>query len=124
MNPLLAELAERAGLQTEEEYARERATEREAHKQALSKVLRMALDDCGGSRVCRDFLLSLYNGRAYPFDMNGLRNLDGGLYAACITIMNIDCRPNPPMEIHCWFTNGDEVFDRLKASRANDAKRR
>ncbi|MGO2506304.1 MAG: DUF7673 family protein [Psychrobacter alimentarius] len=123
MNPLLAELAERAGLQTEEEYAREQATKRQQHKEALTKVLQMALDDCGGSRVCRDFLLSLYNGRAYPFDMNGLRNLDSGLYAACITIMNIDCRPNPPFEIHNWFTNGDEVFARLKASRAQDKRR-
>ncbi len=123
MNPLLANLAERAGLQTEEEYAAERAAKKEQHKQALSKVLRMALDDCGGSRVCRDFLLSLYNGNAYPFNMNGLRNLDGGLYAACITIMNIDCRPNPPFEIHNWFTNGNEIFDKLKASHADDKGR-
>lgn len=45
MNPLLANLAERAGLQTDEEYARERADKQEQHKQALTKVLRMALDD-------------------------------------------------------------------------------
>ena len=118
MNPLLANLAERAGLQTMEEYANEHTARKEQHKQALVKVIKMALDDCGGGRVCRDFLLSLYNGRDYPFNMNDLRNLDGGLYAACITIMNIDCRPNPPFEIHEWFDNGSEVFDRLKASRA------
>ena len=124
MNPLLANLAERAGLQTEEEYAHERAAKHEAHKQALIKVMKMALDDCGGSRVCRDFLLSLYNGHAYPFNMKGMCNLDGGLYAACITIMNINCRPNPPFEIHNWFTNGNEVFDKLKASRAASDKGR
>ena len=111
-----------AGIQTEEEYARERAAKSKQLKEALTKVLKMALDDCGGSRVCRDFLLSLYNGHAYPFNMNGLRNLDGGLYAACITIMNIDCRPNPPFEIHYWFINGDEIFASLKASRAESDK--
>jgi hypothetical protein len=111
MNPLLA------GLIDVEDYSRERAAKQEQHKQALTKVLRMALDDCGGSRVCRDFLLSLYNGHAYPFDMNGLRSLDGGLYAACITIMNVDCRPQPPVEIHEWFANGNKIFDKLKASR-------
>lgn len=112
MNQLLA------GIVNQEKQARERAAKQEQHKQALTKVLKMALDDCGGGRVCRDFLLSLYNGHAYPFNLNGLRNLDGGLYAACITIMNVDCRPNPVMEIHEWFTNGNEVFNKLKASRA------
>lgn len=116
MNPLLA------GIMTEDEYNKGIRVRHEDHKNALTKVLRMALDDCGGSRVCRDFLLSMYNGHAYPFDMNGMCNLDGGLYAACITIMNINCRPNPPYEIHNWFTNGDEIFDRLKASRAKESK--
>ncbi len=111
MNPLLA------GLMTEEEYANRIYVDRDDHKKALIKVIKMALDDCGGSRVCRDFLLSLYNGHAYPFDMNGLRNLDSGLYVACITIMNVDCRPNPALEIHEWFDNGNEIFDKLKASR-------
>lgn len=116
MNPLLA------GLMTEEEYKNRIQFSREGHKEALTKVIKTALDDCGGGRVCRDFLLSLYNGHAYPFNMNGLCNLDSCLYAACITIMNINCRPNPPFEIHEWFVNGNEVFDRLKASRADGAK--
>lgn len=112
MNPLLA------GLMTEEEYINHIRVDRDDHKQALTKVIKTALGDSGGSRVCRDFLLSLYNGHAYPFKMNGLRNLDSGLYIACITIMNVDCRPNPVLEIHEWFDNGNEIFDRLKASRA------
>jgi len=36
--------------------------------------------------------------------------------------MNIDCRPNPPFEIHNWFINGDEIFASLKASRAESDK--
>ena len=86
--------------------------------ESLETVMKMALDGCGASRVCRDFLLSLYNGYAFPFNMNDLRNLGHSLYADIITIMEMDCRPNFPKEIHRWLKNGEHYFDILKERRA------
>lgn len=119
MNPLLA------GVLTPEEKAEYQQKKLEKQKnlaQALNRVLAMAQKDTGGGRVCRDFLLSLYNGNAYPFNMNKLRNLDSGLFNACIAIMQIDCRPFPPKEIHEYWANGDQIFQQLKASRKQEEK--
>lgn len=99
MNILLARI-----LTPEEQAELERKQLEEQAKlsEALAKVMHCAIadDDTSGSRTCRDFLLSLYNGSAYPFNMNKLRNLDSGLFNACIAIMQMDCRPFPPKEIH------------------------
>ena len=78
----------------------------------------MALDGCGTSRISRNFLLSLYNGGAYPFNMNELRNLDRDFYEDFMTIMKTDCRPCPPREIHTWWKNGNDLFETLKKRHA------
>lgn len=84
---------------------------------ALKAVMEMALEDCSGGVVCRDFLLSLYNGKAYPFDLSSLRKLDARLYDACLDIMSVDCRPSRSQEIHRWWSNGDELFEALQCNR-------
>lgn len=101
-----------------ESQALEKKAEQAKFLESLNRVMEMALDGCGASRVCRDFLLFLYNGYGFPFNMNDLRNLGHDLYADIIIIMEMDCRPTFPREIHRWWENGESHFDILKKRRA------
>ena len=45
-----------------ESQALEKKAKQTKFLESLNRVMEMAIDGCGASRVCRDFLLSLYNG--------------------------------------------------------------
>lgn len=49
------------------------------------------LDTGGGSR-CAKFLLGLYNGQRFPFDLTDLRCLDGKLFEAAMVVLRMDAR--------------------------------
>jgi hypothetical protein len=54
-----------------------------------------AMPDTGGGIRCAKFLLGLYNGNRFPFDLTDLRCLDGELYAAAMKVLHMDAR-------HTW----------------------
>jgi len=58
--------------------------------EALMRVYETAQRDHGGSGVCARFLLSLYNGFRFKFDLTDLRRLDQGLFEACLQVLCLD----------------------------------
>lgn len=80
--------------------------------EALHKLLPVARRDTGQSRVCAQFLLSLYNGNAFPFPLTDLRGLDTPLWDACIALLRLDRRSE--MEVHQYVENGEAIWSELK----------
>lgn len=79
---------------------------------ALVRLLPVAQRDSGQSGVIARFLLSLYNGTAYPFPLTDLRKLDTALYQDCITVLHLDARPE--QEVHTYVANGEAIWDGFK----------
>lgn len=54
---------------------------------AVSNLLSLAQCDCGGSGVCAQVLLSVYNGEEYQLNLVDLGRLDLQLYNDAITVI-------------------------------------
>lgn len=114
INPMQAALSQ---LAAEE---RERPAIRAAGIQALHRLLPVAQRDTGQSRTVGLFLLSLYNGEAFPFPLTALRGLDSALWADCMALLRMDRRPE--QEVQEYIENGEAIWSQLKkdwAPRAN-----
>jgi hypothetical protein len=79
---------------------------------ALERLVKVALSDTGQSQVCGRFLLGLYNGPCYRFDLTDLRRLDTELFDDCMSVLRMDA--NPVREVHNLIEDGDVVFRRLR----------
>ena len=98
----------------------ERPYIREAGIEALRRLVPVALRDSGQSGIVGRFLLSLYNGSAYPFPLTDLRGLDTSLWNDCMAVLRMDRRPE--QEVHEYIEGGDAIWEQLKkdwASRQN-----
>jgi len=102
-----------------QEIDRMRAYELEARrliaegKPALYRLMPIAeLGDSGQSRYIAAFLLGLYNGPRFPFDLTELRCLDSALQDDCLTVLKMDARACLK-EVHCYFNNGGERFENM-----------
>ena len=84
---------------------------RQRGKAALFRLLPVAMSDTGQSSVVARFLLGLYNGRRFPFDMTELRRLDRTLIVDCLIVLEMDWLPE--MEVHQYFENGSAIFERM-----------
>lgn len=91
---------------------RERPAIRAAGVSALQRLVPVALRSSGQSRIISGFLLSLYNGSAFPFPLTELRSLDRALFHDCIALLNMDRRPEK--EVHEYVEDGDAIWSRLK----------
>lgn len=78
---------------------------------ALLRLLPVAQSDTGQSKRIARFLLSLYNGRRFPFDLTDLRGIDYELHDDCLAVLRMD--HVLAQEVHHYFENGGEVFERL-----------
>lgn len=65
---------------------------------SLGVLFSMAQGDHGGAIVARKFLLSLYNGRRFPFDLTDLRLLDMRRFEQCLEVLRMDY--TPAEEVH------------------------
>ena len=99
MAALAAEEAERPAIQA-------------AGVEALKRLVPVAQRDTNQSRIVGMFLLSLYNGQAFPFPLTFLRGLDTALWNDCMTLLRLDRRPE--QEVHEYFEDGDAVWSQLK----------
>lgn len=79
---------------------------------ALERLIKVGLCDTGQSHVCGRFLLGLYNGPKYPFDLTELRRLDNELLEDCLSVLRMDA--NPVKEVHKMIDDGDTIFRRLR----------
>lgn len=91
---------------------RERPVIRAAGIAALLRLVPVAQRNSGQSRIVGCFLLSLYNGHAFPFPLTDLRSLDTALFQDCIALLHMDRRPE--LEVHCYIENGDAIWSQLK----------
>lgn len=78
---------------------------------ALRRLLPIAQRDTGQSSVVARFLLNLYNGERFPFDMTDLRRLDYELFDDCIAVLKMDSQPEK--EVHRYFEDGGAKWEAL-----------
>lgn len=79
---------------------------------ALERLIKVGLRDTGQSQVCGRFLIGLYNGPKYPFDLTELRRLDNELLEDCLSVLRMDA--NPVKEVHRLIDDGETIFHRLR----------
>lgn len=81
---------------------------------ALRRLFAIAHGDSGQCKPVAAFLLGLYNGHRFPFDLTNLRGLDTKIHEDCLAVLRLDhpCRK----EIHHYFPHGGEAFERLAES--------
>lgn len=77
---------------------------RKEGEEALRRLLPIAQGNTGQCRYVAAFLLGLYNGRRFPFDLTDLRGLDLAIFNDCMSVLRMDNVPK--QEVHCYFDEG------------------
>lgn len=78
---------------------------------ALRRLLPIAQSDTGQSGVIARFLLNLYNGNRFPFDMTDFRRLDSAVFDDCLAVLKMDAQP--AKEVHNYFEHGGKIWEQL-----------
>lgn len=91
----------------------------EAGFEALQRLYEIALCDSGQCRPVACFLLGLYNGIRFPFDLTDLRTLDNVIFEDCMTVLRMDARVTA-REVHTYFSDGGAKFEALAKLRNVD----
>lgn len=78
---------------------------------ALMRLADIAERDSGQAGTVRSFLLGLYNGYVFPFNLTRLRGLDKALFDDCMAVLTLDARATA-QEVHHYLDNGGERFER------------
>ena len=84
----------------------------EEGKAALFRLYEIARGDTGQSRVIARFLVGLYNGNAYPFDLTDLRTIDDALFEDCMALLRMDAR-HCVQEVHNYLDDGDRKWKQM-----------
>lgn len=98
-------------------YAQLQAQEKRLHAEraegvpALRRLLNVARGHTGQSRVIAHFLLGLYNGTRFKFDLTDFRLLDQELFDDCVAVLRMDSRPE--REVHQYFVDGGKIWEQL-----------
>jgi hypothetical protein len=90
----------------------ERQAVTEAGIPALLRLAEIAEGDTGQAATVRRFLLGLYNGYRFPFNLITLRGLDKVLFDDCLAVLKLDARATR-QEVHHYVDNGGELFERF-----------
>ncbi|MDM0029809.1 DUF7673 family protein [Variovorax saccharolyticus] len=75
---------------------------------ALQHLFTAANRDSGDCRYIARFLLGLYNGQRFPFDLTDLRAIDGDLFEDCMTVLRMDARVFR-QEVHLYCEDGGKL---------------
>jgi hypothetical protein len=67
---------------------------------ALARLIRIGKGDSGQTRHVRRFLIGLYNGQTFPFDLTDLRCVDRAIQEDALAVLAMDI-DGPSVEIHC-----------------------
>jgi len=89
----------------------ERQAATEAGIPALMRLADVAERDSGQAETVRLFLLGLYNGYRFPFNLVRLRGLDKALFVDCMAVLTLDARATA-QEVHQYLDDGGERFER------------
>lgn len=95
------------------EYQRKRPAIVAAGEPALARLASMAVRPTGQGAVLGRFLLGLYDGQTYPFDLTELRGLDLDLFEDCLRVVMMDY--SPEVEVHQRVPNGPAIWRELAA---------
>lgn len=79
---------------------------------ALQRLFTVANRESGQCRYIAHFLLGLYNGQRFPFDLTDLRAIDNDLFEDCVAVLRMDARITR-QEVHLYFENGGKRFEQL-----------
>jgi hypothetical protein len=81
--------------------------------ESLQRLYLTAIDyqDDHASVVAR-FLLGLYNGARFPFDLTDLRLLGDASFEDCVAVLRMDARVTR-REVHTYFNKGGRKFEQL-----------
>lgn len=79
---------------------------------ALCRLVAATRHDSGQSAVIGRFLLGLWNGAAYPFDLVTLRGLDIALHDDCLAVLRLD--EGAELEVHEYIENGTAIWADLR----------
>jgi len=101
-NRMYAERAQRAA---------QRPAIEEAGRAALGRLYQVAKRDTGQARRVASFLLGLYNGNRFLFDLTDFRCLDAEVFDDCLAVLRMDYQPR--QEVHNYFLNGGQKFEKL-----------
>lgn len=88
------------------DYAAQLPTIRRDGEAALGRLVKIAQGDSGQCRYVAGFLLGLYNGRRFPFDLTNLRGLDHVIFDDCMKVLRMD--HTPLREVHTYFDAGND----------------
>lgn len=80
-------------------------------REALKRLFAVAQGNSGQCRYVAAFLLGLYNGNRFPFDLTNFRAIDGALFDDCVAVMKMDSQPR--QEVHRYFEEGGKKFEQL-----------
>uniref|UniRef100_UPI0039F6D996 DUF7673 family protein n=1 Tax=Sulfuriferula sp. GW6 TaxID=3345112 RepID=UPI0039F6D996 len=94
-----------------EREARERPAIRAAGLEALKRLVELAQGDSGQCRYVASFLLSLYNGNRFKFDLTDFRAIDKAIFDDCMAVLKMDRAPEK--EVHCYFENGGALWEQM-----------
>ncbi|WNB74841.1 DUF7673 family protein [Methylomonas koyamae] len=78
---------------------------------ALIRLADVAERDSGQANTVRSFLLGLYNGYRFPFNLVRLRGLDKALFDDCLLVLTLDARATAK-EVHQYLDDGADRFER------------
>lgn len=106
LNAAMAEAMRRT-----QEIQRHIKADRVAGEAALRRLMPIARRDTGQSRRVALFLLGLYNGYRFPFNLSELRGLDYEVMEDCLAVLRMDT--SALQEVHLYFENGSAVFENL-----------
>ncbi len=88
----------------------ERQAVTEAGIPALMRLADIAERDNGQACTVRSFLLGLYNGYRFPFNLTRLRGLDKALFDDCAAVLTLDARATAK-EVHEYLEDGADRFE-------------
>lgn len=84
---------------------------REKGRSALKRLLPIAQSSSGQSGVVAAFLLGLYDGSRFRFDMTELRRLDRELHEDCMAVLDMDY--GPEKNVCDYFLDGSKLFEEM-----------
>lgn len=78
---------------------------------ALNRLWEIANRDSGQCKIVAKFLLGLFNGKTYPFDLTDFRMLDTSIFIDCLTVLQMDY--SPYREVHELLNKNSKQFTNL-----------
>lgn len=78
---------------------------------ALQRLLRIAQGNSGQCKHVAGFLLGLYNGTRFKFDLTDFRCLDREIFMDCLKVLAMDFTPK--REVHQYFKDGGQIWEQL-----------